>query len=96
MDSRLANQSPSDRVVVCAVVRGEICYGIERLSEGKRRQDLETRATNLFTAIPCEPVSEMAGGIYARIKIARQQKGLSLDENDLWIAATAQPPGRRL
>ena len=86
--------SPSaDRVVVCTVVRGEIRYGIERLSIGKRRQDLGTKAASLFAAIPCEPVSEAAGDYYARIKIARRSKGLSLDENDLWLAATARALG---
>ena len=32
---------------------------------------------------------EKAGDHYAAIKLARQQKGLTLDENDLWVAATA-------
>jgi len=27
--------------------------------------------------------------INSKIKLTRQQKGLTLDENDLWIAATA-------
>ena len=39
--------------------------------------------------IPCESVPEAAGDHYAKIKLTRQQKGLVLDENDLWIAATA-------
>ena len=32
---------------------------------------------------------EIAGDYYARIKLTCQRKGLDLDENDLWIAATA-------
>jgi len=47
------------------------------------------RPMPLFAVIPCEPISEAAGDHYARIKLIRQQKGLVLDENDLWIAATA-------
>ena len=31
---------------------------------------------------------EAAGDHYARVKLTRQGKGLALDENDLWIAAT--------
>jgi tRNA(fMet)-specific endonuclease VapC len=50
---------------------------------------LETQAGPLFAVIPCEPIPEAAGDHYARIKLTRQQKGLVLDENDLWIAATA-------
>ncbi len=89
MDSHLASLSPTDRVVICSVVRGEIRYGIERLPQSKRRQDLEVKAAKLFTALPCESVPGAAGDHYARIKLMRQQKGLTLDENDLWIAATA-------
>ncbi|MGE0821727.1 MAG: type II toxin-antitoxin system VapC family toxin [Candidatus Binatia bacterium] len=74
-------------------MRGEIFYGIERLPPGKRQQELLTKATTLFAALACEPIPEQAGDHYAKIKIARQQKGLALDENDLWIAATARSLG---
>lgn len=33
------------------------------------------------------------GDAYAKIKRARERKGFSLDENDLWIAATASAFG---
>jgi predicted nucleic acid-binding protein len=93
LDARLATIASTDRVMICSIVRGEIRYGIERLPQGKRRQQLETKATKLFAALPCEPVPEKAGDHYAAIKLARQQKGLTLDENDLWIAATARSLG---
>jgi tRNA(fMet)-specific endonuclease VapC len=89
LDARMASLAPADRVVICTVVRGEIRYGIEQLPQGKRRQDLEGQAGPLFAVIPCESVPEAAGDHYAKIKLTRQQKGLVLDENDLWIAATA-------
>ena len=79
----------TDRVVICTVVPGEICYGIEQLPPSKRRQDLEGQAGPLFAVIPCESVPEAAGDHYAKIKLTRRQKGLVLDENDLSIAATA-------
>ena len=34
-----------------------------------------------------------AGDFYAAVKLARQQRGLTLDENDLWVAATAHALG---
>ncbi|MGB7947422.1 MAG: PIN domain-containing protein [Candidatus Binatia bacterium] len=89
LDARLSSLSTADRVVICAVVRGEICYGIEQLPPSKRRRDLEDQAGPLFAVIPCESVPEAAGDHYAKIKLTRRQKGLVLDENDLWIAATA-------
>jgi tRNA(fMet)-specific endonuclease VapC len=89
LDARMSALAPVDRVVICPVVRGEIRYGIEQLPQSERRQDLETQAGPLFAVIPCETIPETAGDHYARIKLTRQQKGLVLDENDLWVAATA-------
>lgn len=89
LDERLSSLLPRDRVVICPVVRGEIRYGLEQLTQSRRREDLERQAAPLFATIPCEPVPEAAGDYYATIKLTRQQKGLTLDENDLWIAATA-------
>jgi predicted nucleic acid-binding protein len=50
--ARIGALASADRVVICSIVRGEILYGIERLAAGKRRTDLETKASNLFAAIP--------------------------------------------
>jgi tRNA(fMet)-specific endonuclease VapC len=87
LELRLSSLAPADGVVICPIVRGEIRFGIEQLPQSKRRQDLETQASPLFNAIPCEAIPEAAADHYARIKVTRQQKGLVLDENDLWIAS---------
>jgi predicted nucleic acid-binding protein len=92
----LASLAPDDRVAICSVVRGEVRYGIERLPLGKRREALETKASRLFTAILCEPVPPAAGDHYGRIKADIRHKGLALDENDLWIAASASAIGATL
>jgi predicted nucleic acid-binding protein len=89
VDSHLASAPPAERVMICSVVRGEIRYGIERLPQGRRRQELEAKATKLFAILPCQPVPEAAGDHYATVKLTRERRGLALDENDLWIAATA-------
>ena len=93
VDARLASATSTDRIIICPVVRGEIQYGIQRLPQGARRQELESKSAKLFSIVPCEPVPQAAGDLYAKIKLTRQQKGLSLDENDLWIAATAMALG---
>jgi predicted nucleic acid-binding protein len=85
----MAGLNEDDRVITCAIVRGEILFGISRLPEGRRRAELEQAAHEFLAALDCEPVPTRAGDIYAAIKIARQQRGLTLDENDLWISATA-------
>lgn len=89
MDWHLANLPATDRVATCSVVRGEIRYGIERLAPGRRWQELEVSPSALFTIIPCESVPAAAGDYYATVKVGRQKQGLTLDENDLWVAATA-------
>jgi len=89
VDAHLASASPAERVMICSVVRGEIRYGIERLPQGRRRQELEAKATKLFAILPCQPVPEAAGDHYATVKLTRERRGLALDENNLWIAATA-------
>jgi predicted nucleic acid-binding protein len=60
-----------------------------RLPAGKRRTELEEAGRQFLAVFRCEPVPERAGDLYAAVKLARQQRGLSLDENDLWVATTA-------
>jgi predicted nucleic acid-binding protein len=90
MQTRLAALSPDETLSICTVVRGEILHGISRLPEGQRRDDLARKAKRLFDIIPCLPIAEAVADHYVEIKLARQSKGLALDENDLWIAATAR------
>lgn len=68
LDSRLAMVSLKDRVVICSVVRGEIQYGIDRLSEGKRRQDLKAKAHKPLAILPCEPITEAESEYCSKIK----------------------------
>ena len=78
----------SDYLFICPIVKGEILFGIVRLPAGKRQRDLKQKADELFAQIPCDPIPENVGDAYAQIKVAAQQQGTSLDECDLWIAAT--------
>ena len=71
--------------MVCTIARGEILFGLKRLAPGRRRR----KAGRLFAVLPCEPVPAVAGDRYANVKVSQQRRGLPLDENDLWIAATA-------
>jgi predicted nucleic acid-binding protein len=89
MATWLSSVGVDDRVVICTVSRGEIVFGLERLAQGRRRTELEEKAWNLFAVLPCEPIPPAAGDRYANLKISEQRRGLPLDENDLWIAATA-------
>ena len=81
----MASLSPGDRIIICTIVRGEILFGISRLPGGRRREELEQMGHRFLNAFQCEPVPVMAGDLYAAVKLARQRRGLALDENDLWV-----------
>jgi predicted nucleic acid-binding protein len=89
MATWLSSVRADDRVVICTIARGEILFGLGRLAQGRRRAELEAKAQNLFAALVCEAIPSAAGDFYANLKIARWSRGLPLDENDLWMAATA-------
>jgi predicted nucleic acid-binding protein len=89
MSSWISSIERDDRVVMCTIAGGEVLFGFERLAPGRRRTELEGKAWKLFALLPCEPIPVAAGDLYAKVKICQQRRGLPLDENDLWIAATA-------
>jgi tRNA(fMet)-specific endonuclease VapC len=79
----------ADRVVICTIVRGEVLYGVQRMSAGKRKDEITEKLSNILTGFRCEPLPEGVADRYAVLKRSRQSMGLSIDDNDLWIAATA-------
>jgi predicted nucleic acid-binding protein len=86
----------TDVITTCAVVVGELRYGLDRLPAGQRRTDLEARARNILAAVRVDPVTEPVAQTYGRLKAALEGQGLNLDDNDLWIAATALAQGSLL
>jgi predicted nucleic acid-binding protein len=79
----------ADPIGTGVVVVGEIRYDLNRLPAGKKRTDLEARAQNILAALRIEPVTEPIADAYGRLKASLESQGLNLDDNDLWIAATA-------
>jgi predicted nucleic acid-binding protein len=67
METWIAGLDPTDRLVTCTIVRGEILFGIARLPEGKRRAELEETGEKFLAALPCEPVPQRAGDFYATV-----------------------------
>ena len=88
-EANLAMAQEIDSVFTCPIVRGEILFGVMRLPEGRRKRNLEEQAINLFSGLRCESMPESVGDHYATVKRMAQSQGTPLDENDLWIAATA-------
>jgi tRNA(fMet)-specific endonuclease VapC len=86
---RVASLGSGNRVAACVVAWGEVLFGIERLTTGKRKSELAAKAAHVASSVPTEPIPADAKEHYARIKTERQRAGRRLDENDLWIAAAA-------
>jgi tRNA(fMet)-specific endonuclease VapC len=89
IESRIRNAPSNSSMAISPITRGEILYGIHRLSPGKKQTDLFALANQLFSVFHCDPLPLKAADHYAIIKHAGKSQGLSVNENDLWIAATA-------
>jgi predicted nucleic acid-binding protein len=81
--------SHADPIATSVVVAGEIRYGLDRLPPGKKRTDLDARARAILAAVAIEPITDAIAEVYGRLKVALETRGLAVDDNDLWIAATA-------
>jgi predicted nucleic acid-binding protein len=81
--------SHPDPVLTSVVVVGEIRYGLSRLPSGKKRRHLEARAQGVLVPLAIEPVTQPIANAYGRLKASLESQGVTLDDNDLWIAATA-------
>jgi predicted nucleic acid-binding protein len=86
---RLQQVQVPDQVLTCSIVRGETLFGIQQLPSGRRRDALEQVAMPVLNSFNSVAVPSEAAEHYANIKLECQRAGKALDENDLWIAATA-------
>jgi toxin FitB len=82
-----------------SVSLAEVFYGIELLSEGKRRKDLFAGAERMFTKVLAGRVfafEDEAAHAFARIASARRRAGRPIAELDAQIAAIASVHGATL
>ena len=86
----------ADAIMTSVMAVGEIHYGLGRLPVGKKRTDLEVRAQAILAALHIQPITAEIASTYGRLKSALEIQGLNLDDNDLWIAATAITHGNLL
>jgi len=81
--------SPPDPVLASAIAAGEIRHGLSRLPAGKKRRDLESRAQNILALLGIEPITQPIAETYGDLKASLESQGITPNDNDLWIAATA-------
>ncbi len=86
---------PAADLVTTAVSMAEILYGLARLPDGQRRDDLQVAATQVFTAFASQilPFDAAAARHYAAIVDRRDRMGRPIDGFDAQIAAIAASRG---
>jgi len=90
-------QAPGE-LCTTAVTVAEIRYGLERLADGYRKQNLLAAATDLFAAFSdyVQPFDANAAIWYATIVAHRDRLGLPIDGFDAQIAAICRTRGAAL
>jgi toxin FitB len=82
-------QQTGSNLFTTAITAAEIRYGIARLPNGKRRDDLAHAASEVFTAFPDQvlPFDDAAASAYADLVAQRERLGAPIDGFDGQIAA---------
>jgi predicted nucleic acid-binding protein len=86
-------RQPLRSLYTAALCQGEILAGIAVLPQGRRRAELETMATAIFTQDfegRILPFGSEAAAPYAELFALRRQMGRPIEIADLIIAATAR------
>ena len=94
----LTNQ-PRASLFTTTVTRGEILYGIQLLSDGKRRRGLWGAAKKIFDDDFADQVLNFDGDaadMYAEIAASRRAAGKPISQFDAMIVATARSRGASL
>lgn len=76
-------QVGADAVATSVVVVAEMEYGIEKKGSKRLREQFDRIRPSLFVL----PVEEPADLHYATLRAATERRGLTVGQNDLWIAA---------
>lgn len=85
----------ASRVLLSAVVLGELLYGFRRGSRYERNRD-ELRRFLANPYVELIPVGEATADRFARVAEALREKGRPIPTNDIWIAAHALETGAEL
>lgn len=82
-------RSQDDPLATTSITVMEITYGLARLPEGRRRDDLEERFAALVRegdGLPVHPLSAKAAALAGHLQARRTQLGLPASQADMMIA----------
>lgn len=73
-------------IVMCSVVKAELCYGAFKSRNPDRNLERQRRFAEAFTSLPLD---DNAAAVYGRIRADLERIGRPIGPNDLLIAAIA-------
>ena len=86
---RFQTLQPGD-AIISVITYGELRYGAEKSEERARALAI---LNDLLTLIPAQPLPTDAAANYGEIRRDLERRGLTIGNNDLWIAAHARAAG---
>lgn len=88
----------ADELGTTAITVAEILHGIERLPDGRRKEDLLSAATDLFTLFGdlIQPFDTRAAAWFGPVMVRRAGLGLPIEGFDAQIAAICRALGAAL
>jgi predicted nucleic acid-binding protein len=89
VEARLAAVQLQHSVRLLTIVEGEVLFGIERLPAGAKRRTLEAATAHVMPKLQRESLPTTAARRFAVIKAECARRGVSLGDNDVWIASAA-------
>jgi predicted nucleic acid-binding protein len=85
-----------ESLATTAITVAEIHFGLERLPDGKRRDDLYERFARLAGAMSVLPLDSAAGAQAGAFRARRERLGLPAAASDMMIAGIAATAGANL
>ena len=86
-----------EQILLSATVEGEIRFGIELLPQGRRKRALSKAFAEIMNSTDgVLAVTRSTAREYSSMKVDLWRRGKPMDENDMWIAATALEHGLSL
>lgn len=97
LDAFLGTLEPRTDIFTSVIVEGEVRFGLARLADGQRKEDLTAAFEDVLATLhDVLPASRDIAADYGRLKAQLWDSGTPIGENDMWIAATARVHGLRV
>lgn len=97
LDAFLGKLDPGTEIFTSVIVEGEVRFGLSRLAEGHRKENLTSAFEDVISTLhDILPASRDIAKDYGRLKALLWDSGTPIGENDIWIAATARVRGLRV